>query len=87
MWHVALQCHAAADILLTDHLFSYYCEVVQNVSQLSLTIYVCYVGVCCSYITYRTLCTIFLRHGGIYNDVLYNYVLFKTCTHISPLSC
>jgi len=34
-----------------------------------------YVVVCCSYITYRTLCTIFLRHGGVYNDVLYNCIL------------
>jgi len=37
MWHVALQCHAGADILLKFHLFSYCCEVVQIVSQLSNT--------------------------------------------------
>jgi len=48
MWHVALQCHAGGDILLTFHLFSYYHEVVQNVSQLTDTEYVCYVVVCCS---------------------------------------
>jgi len=87
MWRVALQCHAGADILLTFHLLSYYHEVVQIISQLSLTNYVCYVGVCCSFITYRTLCTIFLIHGGVYNSILYNYVLFNCGTHNSPLYC
>ena len=35
MWHVALQCLAGENVLLTFPLFSYYCEMVQNVSQLT----------------------------------------------------
>ena len=73
MWHVALQCHAGADLLLTFHLFNYCCEVVQNVSLLKHTQYVCYVGLCSCNI-YRTLCTKFLKHDGVYNSVLNNYV-------------
>ena len=45
MWHVAVECHTAADILPTVLLFSYYCEVVQNVSQPTHTQYVWYGGV------------------------------------------
>ena len=40
MWHVALQCHAGGDVLLTFPLFSYCREVVQNVSQLTHRKYV-----------------------------------------------
>jgi len=44
MWHVALQCYAGADILLTFHLFSYYREVVQNISQLTHTQNLCVIS-------------------------------------------
>jgi hypothetical protein len=74
MWHVALQCHAARDILLTFPLFSYCCEVVQNVSQLTEAEYVCYEGVYCSCNIYSTQCIEFWRYDGIYKCVLYNYV-------------
>jgi len=86
MWHVALQCHAAADTLLTVHLFSYCLEVVQIVSHLSLTELWLLCGGVLFFLTYRTLCTIFLRHGGVYNSVFNNYVLFNFGTHNSQLS-
>jgi len=63
MWHVAVQYHAGADILLTVHLFSYYCEVVQIVSQPTNTEYVWY-EVCFSSSIYRIMLTRFVTLDG-----------------------
>jgi len=44
----SVHCHAGGDILLTFHLFSYCREIVQIVSQLTPTEFVCSEEGCCS---------------------------------------
>ena len=71
MWHVALQCHAGGDILLTLPLFSYYHEVDQNVSHLTHTHIMCVRSGCVVLPqVYSTLRIEFCRHDGEYNPVL-----------------